>query len=100
LLATFAISERISLQWVKPAFKNKRNGKGGSNRDRRHSKVGYAEIEMLLVVLHLVASRSRKKIEGDYHCLMLCHISPGGGSSVIVFIGDSSHPARGQCLNY
>jgi hypothetical protein len=55
---------------------------------------------MLLVVLHLVASRSRKKIEGDYPCLMLCHISPGGGSSVIVFMGDSSHPARGQCLNY
>jgi hypothetical protein len=43
------------------SFKNKRKAKGGSNRDRRHSKVGYAEIEMLRVVLHLVASRSRKK---------------------------------------
>ena len=42
-----------------------------------------------------------KKIEGDYHCLIICYISRGGGgSSVIVFIGDSSHPAREQCLNY
>jgi hypothetical protein len=58
------------------------------------------EIEMLRVVLQLVASTSRKKIEGAYHCLRLCYISRGRGGSVIVFIGASTHPAREQCLNY
>jgi hypothetical protein len=52
-------------RYAKKASESKRMRKKSRQcTHRRHAKVGYREVEMLRVVLQLVESTSRKKIEG------------------------------------